>query len=407
MNLSNLLSIHNKPWLIEPNAAMQLLDLYEKVSVGAMEYEPKQQPRTLPMSVSGVAFAPTNTYDLQDFAGFAGATTAVIPVSGAIMKNDYCGSFGSQSISRLFAMAESEPTVRNIVMLVDSPGGTVDGTESLSAQIAASTKRTVCAVDGMCASAAMWIGSSCKEMYATSTTDMVGSIGTMVSMRDNTEDMKSRGVVLREYYATASTDKNKVLDDARKGDGKALIAEVLDPINDVFMSRVQANRGSKLDASTLTGKMYMADKAVSLGLLDGVKSMTQILSDCNSTKNLKYSTMNIETLKAQHPDTYSAIFALGQNAERERVNSFLAFRSADQEAVINKIQSGDPITESFRSEMVVKLTTKANVAAVESDNPVNLAPTTVVETSNKSEEELSQEQVNARLLAVMGLSKKA
>lgn len=402
MQLTGLLSIYNKPWLIEPNAAVQMLELFNSIKAGEDEFKPTQvKAASVLRSMSGVMVAPMSTWEMRDFQGFAGAETVVIPMSGPLMKSDYCGALGTASLRSLFAAAEAESSVKNIILAVDSPGGTVDGTEGFAGQIGASTKRTICAVDGMCASAAMWIGSSCDEMYATSQTDFVGSIGTMVSMTDNSEAMKSRGVVLREYYATASTDKNKVFQEARDGDGKALISEVLDPINNVFMATVTANRGGKLNASTLTGKMYPAQAAVELGLLDGVMSMEQIISNCKTTNNYTY--MTAEQIKAAHPEAYNAIVATGVSQERERTNTFLAFHSADAEAVVGKIKSGEPFSSAFQAEMVVKLTSKNSLAVVVAESPAPVAPVSPAVTNAEANADgtLTQDQVNAEVIKMM------
>jgi len=402
MQLTGLLSIYNKPWLIEPNAAVQMLELFNSIKAGEDDFKPEQvKVVSVLTGMSGVMVAPQSTWEMRDFQGFAGAETVVIPMSGPLMKSDYCGALGTASIRSLFAAAEAESSVKNIILAVDSPGGTVDGTEGFAGQIAASTKRTICAVDGMCASAAMWIGSSCDEMYATSQTDFVGSIGTMVSMTDNSEAMKSRGVVLREYYATASTDKNKVFQEARDGNGKALISEVLDPINDVFMATVTANRGGKLDPSTLTGKMYPAQAAVELGLLDGIMPMEQIISKCKISNNYTY--MTAEQIKAAHPEAYNAIVATGISQERERVNTFLAFHSADAETVIGKIKSGESVTSAFQAEMVVKLTNKNTLAAVVADSPapVGAVSPAVTATETPANGELTPAQLEAQVKKLM------
>lgn len=401
MQLTGLLSIYNKAWLIEPNAAVQMLELFNNVKMGEEDFTPEQvKAVSILTGMSGVMVAPQSTWEMRDFKGFAGAETVVIPVSGPLMKNDYCGALGTASLRSLFAAAEAESSVKNIVLAIDSPGGTVDGTEGFAGQIAASTKRTICAVDGTCASAAMWIGSSCNEMYATSQTDFVGSIGTMVSMTDNSEAMKSRGVVLREYYATASTDKNKVFKEAREGDGKALISEVLDPINNVFMATVTANRGGKLDPSTLTGKMYPAQAAVQLGLLDGIMSMEQIISNCK-TSNSYFMTAN--EIKAAHPEAYNAILAQGVADERERVNTFLAFHDADPQAVVAKLKSGEPFGSAFQAEMVVKLTNKSTLAAVAADSPAAVAPVSpaVTATETPANGELTPAQLEAKIINLM------
>ena len=87
--------------------------------------------------------------------------------------------------------------------------------------------------------------------------------------------------MLREYYASASTDKNKSWNEALKGNGKLIIEETLDPLNNEFLQAVKNNRLalSVNEEATLKGKTYTAAKAQELGFIDGIKSFDEIVSE--------------------------------------------------------------------------------------------------------------------------------
>jgi signal peptide peptidase SppA len=276
------LNIYNKPWLIEPQSALNLLELWERVisrettwrAESEESHEGYFQIQKL-FANSDVVFAPIDTYQAKSFKGFDGANVAVIPVQGPLMKQDFCGDFGTATLANLFRLAENTRSVESIVLMIDSPGGTVDGTASFANAIKNSKKPTVAAVDGLAASAAYWLASSADEIIASSKTDVVGSIGTMVSWRDTTKMYENNGVVLRQYYATKSVDKNRAFNEANAGDGRMLVQEMLDPINNEFLSAVKNNRAGKLDLQTedvLTGKTYVASKAKQTGLIDNIMS---------------------------------------------------------------------------------------------------------------------------------------
>jgi len=274
------LNIYNKPWLIEPQSAMNLLDMWEKIMSNQTTFraemeegnELRQEFKQL-FAKSDIVFAPDNYFDAKTFSGFEGATVAVIPVMGAMMKNDFCGSFGTAALANMVRLAENTPSVKVIASWIDSPGGTVDGTATFASAIKSSKKQTVAITDGISASAAYWYASSHNEVIATSKTDILGSIGTMVSWRDWSKADEQRGLVLREYYATDSTDKNRSFREANAGDGRMLIAEILDPLNDEFTGAVKANRKGKLNLekeNVLSGKTYIAGKAKENGLIDSI-----------------------------------------------------------------------------------------------------------------------------------------
>lgn len=426
MDIKVLLSIYNKPWLVEPNAAAQMLEMLEGVKAGGnWEYNSKQNDgeATLPeiyqkfFAADKVSMAPSSERGMYSFKGFEGAKVAIIPISGPLMKNDYCGALGTQTLKQLTRMASNTESVQTIIYLIDSPGGSVDGTQAFADEIKASTKRTIAVIDGYMCSAAYWIGSSCNELYASNKTDICGSIGTMCTLVDNTEAMKLRGSVIREYYATASAEKNKMFNDALTGNGKALIAEMLDPLNDMFLATVKANRGNKINADeVLNGKTFLAEKAVEVGLIDGIKTLDEVLqvsmqqvgvksnlTIINNTKNKV--AMTPAEIKSQHPESYNAIVAEGEKNEKIRVKSWLSWMDTDKEVVMQGIETGAEVDRAVISEMSAKAANKIQLGAVQAASPAPIA------TENNPEKELSAEELalkaNAAALdEIMGFSGK-
>src|SRR5665811_396008 len=112
-------------------------------------------------------------------------SVAVISLDGALMKADqYCGASGMASIGETIKQADNHHNIKGIVLHVDSPGGTVDGTEALSSIIKNTSKPILTFVDGLMASAALWIGSSSDETMASTDTDEIGSVGVLMSFMD-------------------------------------------------------------------------------------------------------------------------------------------------------------------------------------------------------------------------------
>jgi ClpP class serine protease len=160
----------------------------------------------------------------------------------------------------------------------------------------------------MC-SAAYWIGSQCSEIYAGNKTDEIGSIGTMCSFADMQPMWEKQGVVFHEIYASASTDKNKNYMDARKGNYDGII-QSLDQINTIFLNAVKDARGAKLNAKeTLTGKVFMAQNAINVGLIDGMKSFEDVITRAQQLANQQKQTNTINTNQSnKNPMKVKAIF---------------------------------------------------------------------------------------------------
>ena len=70
----------------------------------------------------------------------------------------------------------------------------------------------------------------------------------MAEFLDFTGYFEQMGIKQVTGYATKSTHKNATFKAAIAGDLKPLQEEILDPLNEVFLSTVRVNRDGKLDA---------------------------------------------------------------------------------------------------------------------------------------------------------------
>ena len=222
----------------------------------------------------------------------------VIQIRSEIMKYDQpCGPQGTMSIMSDIQSADNNSNISSILLVIDSPGGQVTGTDLLVEAIGATSKPIVAFVEGVAASAAYWIASAADKIIASSTLDRIGSIGTMLFFADLKPFYEKEGVKFHEFYASASTDKNKEFNQILDGTYEPYQKSTLDKINNKFMSDVKANRPD-LDASTLTGKMYFAEDAVSNGLIDQIGSISDAIQSCIELSEPNHETsLNIETMK--------------------------------------------------------------------------------------------------------------
>ena len=200
-------------------------------------------------------------------------SVAIIPIRSEILKYDQpCGPRGSQSILNDVKSADQNPNIKSIILVVDSPGGQVTGTDLLAEAICNTTTPVVAYIEGMAASAAYWIISGASRIIASSDLDRIGSIGTMLMVEDLQPAFEAQGVKFHEIYASLSVDKNADLNQVLDGKYESYQKNVLDVINSKFLSSIKANR-SAVEDSTLTGKMYFAPEAIALGLIDEIGSL--------------------------------------------------------------------------------------------------------------------------------------
>jgi signal peptide peptidase SppA len=238
-------------------------------------------------------------------------SVAIIPIRSEILKYDQpCGPRGSQSILSDVKSADQNPNIKSILLVVDSPGGQVTGTDLLAEAICNSATPVVAYIEGMAASAAYWIISGASRIIASSDLDRIGSIGTMLMVEDLQPALEAQGVEFHEVYASLSVDKNADVNQLLDGKYESYQKNVLDVINSKFLSSIKANR-SALDDSTLTGKMYFAPEAIALGLIDEIGSLDYAISVATALSpvitelSIQNETKNSEPMKINN--TWKAI----------------------------------------------------------------------------------------------------
>jgi signal peptide peptidase SppA len=231
-----------------------------------------------------------NTYNLSLWDNPQNApknSISVLPIRGAIMKYDYCGSPGTTSMSRLLKEADANQNITAHILLIDSPGGAADGTLNLSESIKSLNKPVYAFIDGMCASAAYWIASASKEIYTSGPLDMVGSIGTYLTLYDYREYLANEGIKVIEIYATKSTDKNADYKAALDNNDKLIKKNLIDPFNEAFLNGVKTNRSQKQNFNAeevLTGKVFLSADAQKYGLTDGTMTLEALVNKISKSK---------------------------------------------------------------------------------------------------------------------------
>jgi len=214
------------------------------------------------------------------------AGVAVVPITGVIAKYSSSVNGSSQpsgtsveEIRGLLQRAVDDPTIKQIALLIDSPGGSVDGVPQLAGDIlAARGKKPIVAIaDDLMASAAYWLGSHADKVYATPGT-RVGSIGVYSVLQDWSRKMQNSGV--ETIVLRAGKDKGIGAPGAPITDAQRQVVQ--DRIQDwyeLFTSSVAAARGLDLDhvLSIAEGRTYRTELALQHGLIDGILSVGDAL----------------------------------------------------------------------------------------------------------------------------------
>ncbi|EIC5342220.1 signal peptide peptidase SppA [Salmonella enterica] len=126
-----------------------------------------------------------------------GGTIAVIFANGAIMDGEETpGNVGGDTTASQIRDARLDPKVKAIVLRVNSPGGSVNASEVIRAELAAARaagKPVVVSMGGMAASGGYWISTPANYIVASSST-LTGSIGIFGVINTVENSLSSIGV---------------------------------------------------------------------------------------------------------------------------------------------------------------------------------------------------------------------
>lgn len=203
---------------------------------------------------------------------------AIVPIHGVMTKYDTCESYGASELaSRMKAYAD-DPDVAGIILDIDSPGGSSSAVPPLLEAIrhARSKGKPVYAHADFCGSAAFWVASQCDAIYLDNDLSEIGSVGCYTIIQDTTAPDPSTGIREFAIYSRKSGDKNLAYRKALEGDLEPARDE-LDEIAARFQETVKAGRpGMKADEpGVLTGKMFPASEAISLGMADAIATLDE------------------------------------------------------------------------------------------------------------------------------------
>ena len=205
---------------------------------------------------------------------------SVLTVDGPITRNGgYC-SYGSIDHRDMMMRAADHPLCRGHVFIINTPGGSAwaKNDYALAIDYAHSKGQKVIAlVDGLCASAGMYLASLCDERYYMNPKDQVGCIGVMAAfytLADGTVNQFT-DETYHELYDPKSFDKNKAYRDiANKDDDKELIKELAD-LGVEFRADVKKACPNATDEH-LHGKVFNAEDVKGI-LMDGQSSFMEVV----------------------------------------------------------------------------------------------------------------------------------
>lgn len=238
---------------------------------------------------------------------------ALIDIVGPLVKRA-SGDFMSggpttyAEIENEFMDAVTDPEIRGILLMIDSPGGESVGAFELSDMIYSqrASKPIYAVADGDAFSAAYALASAAERLYVTKSGG-VGSIGVWMMHVDQSEANKRVGVKPTYLFAGArKIDGNPhapLSEEARD----AFQSEV-DRIHGMFVDTVSRNRSISTNTVRKTeAGLFFGDAGVSVGLADAVGTFSDAMRDLRAAISGGKRNSGVAATAASHKSTKGAL----------------------------------------------------------------------------------------------------
>ena len=352
---------------------------------------------------------------------------AILPVEGVIAKRanmfmEISGGVSTELLGRDLQAALQDPQVHSVVLSIDSPGGTVDGTQALGSLVRSGReqKPIVALANGLMASAAYWIGSAASAVYIADTTTVSGSIGVVRSHTDYSKARADRGITVTEI--TAGKYKRIASDNAPLSkEGKAHLQAEVDYYYSLFVDAVASHRGVSVETvleQMADGRTFIGQQGVDAGLVDGIQTLPQVIAALNADyaasladpRHVRGSQlpkvasaqkpvplqpqgampMNRDQLAAEHPALLASVLAEGRAAgaadERNRILQIEAAALPGHDALVARLKADGSVSagDAALQILAAERQTQANAAAAhqaDAPAPVALVPAASVQLS--------------------------
>lgn len=210
----------------------------------------------------------------------ASGNVALIKIYGPITTTD-SGSFtrsatASTDIVDLIEKADKNPSIKAIVLEINSPGGSPVASDEIGQAVKSTAKPTVAWIREIGASGGYWIASATDHIIANrmSITGSIGVIGSYLEVADlmNRYNVTYRRLVSGKYKDIGTPYKELDTEEEQ------LFQNVLDELRGYFVAEVA--EGRHLDKEKVeelaTGMFYLGSTAKEMGLVDELGGKSEL-----------------------------------------------------------------------------------------------------------------------------------
>ena len=280
--LSNLFL--SRAWLIEERFATLM---YHQLMTGKLTFVKATRAETekkLNARYSGLASESIGNYvSVRKIKTKSGSNVAVMPVVGTLTKRGEMCSYGMRDYMNEIALLNENEDISAIVLDMEGPGGTVDGTNEFGLAVRNSKKPVVVFGDNMVASANYWVAAQAKWIIGNKNNPTeFGSIGVLCVHEYWGKFIQENIGEIKIIRAPQSVDKARInpIEELTPELEKEVQEDLRGLAKDFFAS-VKKGRGDKLKADEKvwgTGKMFKNDEALTHGLIDATGTLADAIN---------------------------------------------------------------------------------------------------------------------------------
>ena len=232
---------------------------------------------------------------------------AIVSVEGEISsgKSGLLGkSDGADEVCRQLRMAETDPSVKAVILKLDTPGGDVVASDAIYQRVLAirAAKKPVIALQGsVCASGGYYISCAADRILCGKGT-ITGSIGVIFIAPEIQALGEKLGVKVNTIVSGPKKDLGSPFR-SMSAEERALLQTMIDQVYEQFFAVVVKGRSGHagLPADTTAtetilrpladGRVFTGEQAVKLGLADGFGHLQDAIAEAKSLAKLKEATV--------------------------------------------------------------------------------------------------------------------
>jgi protease-4 len=214
--------------------------------------------------------------------------------------------------------ARRDETIKAVVLRVDSPGGTVTGSDQIWREVELlkrAGKPVVVSMGGLAASGGYYVSAPADEIIAEPTTT-TGSIGVIIELPNASELLEKVGLDFQAITAGEWKNMGSPFEPFSERE-LARFQELVDDTYERFLKVVAQGRDLPMDRARdiAEGQIYSADEALALGLVDRLGYQEDAIAEAIRRADLD----SPRVVRYQKPISLGSLFGLSASANRTAI----------------------------------------------------------------------------------------